>query len=77
LYNTDILVLCCSKEIGTSKAASELLRPVWAPQFKKDVDLLEQVQLKAIRMINGLEHLPQEEMLGALQLLSLEKRRVG
>ncbi|PKU35669.1 hypothetical protein llap_14029 [Limosa lapponica baueri] len=49
---------------------------LWSPQHRKDMDLLQWIQQRAMKIIRGLEHLFYEDRLRELGLFSLEKRRI-
>ncbi|PKU43823.1 hypothetical protein llap_5889 [Limosa lapponica baueri] len=61
---------------------SGLVRPhleycvqLWSPQHRKDMDLFKRVQQRATKMIREPEHLPYEDRLRELGLVTLQKRK--
>jgi len=51
-----------------------VLEPQQSPLNNKDVELLEWVQRRAVKMISGLAHLSSEDRLRELSTFSLGKR---
>lgn len=60
--------------IGTSETNLKNWVQCWAPQYKRDMDMLKTVQRRAMKMMKRLKHLSSEQRLRELGLFNLEKR---
>ena len=49
---------------------------VWNPHFKKDIEKIEKVQMRATKIIKSIAHLSYEERLKKLKLPTLKYRRI-
>ncbi|KAK4816604.1 hypothetical protein QYF61_018652 [Mycteria americana] len=74
LYSALVRNIIVFLQHWTRHSSLECRVQCWAPQYKKDTQLREQVQSRAKDMIKGQEHLSYVKRLGELGLFSLEKR---
>ena len=83
-------ILGCNKRSMASRVRegiltlySALVRPhleycvqMWSPQYRRDMDLLEHIQRRAIKIIQGMEHLSCKDRLRELGVFCLDKRKL-
>lgn len=53
-----------------------MLLSLWASHYKKAMELLKHVQIKAMKLLKGIDNKTQEEWLEKLGLFPMEKRRL-
>jgi len=69
----EVILPLCSAPVRCHQESCIQLR---SPPCRKDMELLDRVQMRATKMIWWLEHLSYEEGLRELGLFSLKKRRL-
>ncbi|PKU46838.1 rna-directed dna polymerase from mobile element jockey-like [Limosa lapponica baueri] len=73
----DLGVLGDSQLNRTQKCAQVAKKAnTWAPHYKKDIEVLDHFQRRALKLVKGLENKSHEKQLRKLGLFSLEKRRL-
>ena len=72
----------CKSKVIVKQLYKSLVRPhldscvqVWRPHLKKDIEVLEKVQRRATRMVDGYRGMEYEERLKRIGLTTLEMRR--